>query len=193
MRTPRTTAAGLSVLALALAAGAAACSDEPGGTAGTSSSSGSGTAVTTATSAPSTTTSGETVAVDVYFVDQEAFNVGAAPFVEAVRRDVPIADPLRGALDALFEGPTTDEANDSLILVTSGATGVRDVVVDGSIARVYLDGACSSGGSTMTVANMIVPTVMQFEGIEAVKIYDPEGTTEEPDGVSDSIPVCLEP
>ena len=143
--------------------------------------------------ATSTTQPADTVAVQVYLIDQEAFNVGTEPYEVAVERRVPPEDPMKGALDALFAGPTTDEAKNGIIHVGSGATGVSKVTVVDGVARVYLEGACSSGGSTLTVASEIFPTVKQFEGVDAVKIYDADGNTEEPDGIGDSIPVCLEP
>lgn len=133
------------------------------------------------------------VTVDVYLIDQEAFNVGSEPYEVAVERQVPREDPMKGALDALFGGPTVDEADRGIVHVGSGATGVRKVTVGAGIARVYLEGGCSSGGSTLTVAAEIFPTLHQFDGVDAVKIYEPGGTTEEPDGTTDSIPVCLEP
>lgn len=156
------------------------------------------TSTTPGSAAPSTAstsagTGGETVTVDVYLVDQEAFNEGVAPYVVAVPREAPAADPMRGALEALFTGPTPDEANEGLLFVSSGASGIADFSVEGGIAHVTLDGGCNSGGSTLTIAAEIVPTLRQFDGIEAVKIYDPEGSTEDPDGADDSIPECLEP
>jgi len=146
-------------------------------------------------SAPATSASqpGGLVTVDVYLIDQEAFNIGTAPYEVALERSVPAGDPMKGALDALFEGPTTDEANKGMIHVGSGATGVSRVTVDAGVVRVYLEGGCNSGGSTLTVASEIFPTVRQFEGVDAVKIYDPGGATEAPDAPGDSIPECLEP
>ena len=99
------------------------------------------TSATTEPSAPSSAPSSTnepaaTVSVDVYLVDQEAFNVGTAPYVVALERQVPAEDPITGALDALFAGPTTDEANDGIILVASGATGVSEVTLEDGIARV---------------------------------------------------------
>lgn len=143
--------------------------------------------------ATSTSEPVDMVTVDVYLIDQEAFNVGREPYGVAVRRQVPREDPMKGALDALFDGPTTGEASRGIDHVGSGATGVSKVTVDAGVARVYLEGGCNSGGSTLTIASEIFPTLMKFEGVDAVKIYDPEGTTEEPDGSRDSIPTCLEP
>jgi hypothetical protein len=56
-----------------------------------------------------------------------------------------------------------------------------------------MTGGCGSGGSTFTVAQEIIPTLTQFPTVQYVKILDPDGNTEEPDGPSNSIPECLEP
>jgi hypothetical protein len=61
------------------------------------------------------------------------------------------------------------------------------------VARLRLTGGCSSGGSTASIANEISPTLKQFSTVDFVKIYDPAGRTETPNGLSDSIPFCLEP
>ncbi|MCZ7535603.1 MAG: GerMN domain-containing protein [Acidimicrobiia bacterium] len=156
------------------------------------------TSATTESSAAGSATSstsepGATVSVDVYLVDQEAFNVGTAPYVVALERQVPAEDPVTGALDALFAGPTTDEANEGIILVASGATGVGEVTLEDGVARVHLEGGCSSGGSTLSVADEIIPTLRQFEEVDVVKVYDPDGTTGDADGPHDSMPFCLEP
>lgn len=50
----------------------------------------------------------------------------------------------------------------------------------------------SSGRSTFTIANEIMPTLKQFAGVRWVKIYDQHGRTERPLGHSDSIPLSLE-
>ena len=61
------------------------------------------------------------------------------------------------------------------------------------VARVWLTGRLSSGGSTFTVASEIMPTLKQFPSVRWVKIYDRNGRTERPFGHSDSIPFSLEP
>jgi hypothetical protein len=38
-----------------------------------------------------------------------------------------------------------------------------------------------------------MPTLPRLPGIDWVKIFDPAGSTESPNGHTDSIPVCLEP
>jgi hypothetical protein len=133
------------------------------------------------------------VTVQVYFLNEPNFNVGTEPYVTPVEREVDAADAERGALDALFVGPTAAEQDEGLRFVASEATGFADLEIADDIARVRLTGGCSSGGSTFTVANEIVPTLKQFSEVGFVKILDPDGNTEEPEGQSDSIPECLEP
>jgi hypothetical protein len=59
--------------------------------------------------------------------------------------------------------------------------------------RVWLTGRISSGGSTFTIADEIMPALKQFRSVRWVKIYDQDGRTERPFGHSDSIPLSLEP
>jgi hypothetical protein len=131
--------------------------------------------------------------VQVFFLDEEAFNIGRLPYVRPVDRTVEPDAPEAAALDALFDGPTTDEQTGGLRFVASEATGIAEFSILERTAQVHLAGGCSSGGSTFTVANEIVPTLLQFTSIDAVKIYDPEGETGNPDTPGDSIPFCLEP
>ena len=65
--------------------------------------------------------------------------------------------------------------------------------VRAGVARVQLVGGCSSGGSTVTIAGEIMPSLRQLATVDFVKIYDPQGRTENPTGRVDSIPACLEP
>jgi hypothetical protein len=110
-----------------------------------------------------------------------------------VTRRVPAPGLARGALTALFAGPTDFDQPAGLTFVNSGATGFADLSISDGIARVRLTGGCSSGGSTFTIANEIMPTLKQFPTVEHVKIFGPRGNTEQPTGPSDSIPTCLEP
>ena len=166
----------------ALLLGAAACSsDDDGDTA------------TTADTAGDTMVAGDVEVVDVYLVDQTAFNEGRAPYVVAVTREVPADDAIQGAVDALFEGPTADEGDEALTLVASGATGAAVVSVVDGVATVQLEGGCSSGGSTLTIAAQLIPTLQQFDEVDVVKVLDPDGSTIDPDSDQDSTPECLEP
>lgn len=137
--------------------------------------------------------SAATTTVDVYFLNTENFASGTEPYVEAVSRQVSAETPAGGALHALFAGPSVAEQEANLAVEKSGATGFTNLSIDGGIARVRLVGGCDSRGSTMTVANLITPTLKQFSTVDHVKILDPDGNTGTPDGPSDSIPDCLNP
>lgn len=129
----------------------------------------------------------------VTFQNGPNYALGVDPYVQSVRRDVPRGDPAVGILDRIYAGPTDAEKAAGLRLVRSGTKGFSDVKVRNGIARVHLTGRCSSGGSTFTIADQIVPSLRRLRGVDWVKIYDAAGTTESPRGRVDSIPECLEP
>ena len=166
-------------------------------TSGTSTTVGPSSSATVPSSTGSTTTSTtvppDTLVVQVFFLDQDAFNVGRPPYVRPVERVVSNAAPEASALDALFDGPTADESAGGLLFVASGATGYTAFRIADGTAHVQLVGGCSSGGSTFSIADEITATLRQFTTVEAVKIFDPDGGTEIPDEPGDSIPFCLEP
>jgi len=130
---------------------------------------------------------------NVWLVDKHAVATGKGPFF--VQRPRPIRDdaPAGAALHALFAGPTPQEKAAGLRLVRSQAWGFGDLAISGGTARVRLTRGCDSGGSTVTVAGEIAPTLRQFPSVDWVKIYGPGGGTEQPQGQVDSIPACLEP
>lgn len=134
-----------------------------------------------------------TTTVDVYFLDSERYAIGTEPYIEAVQRSVVSTAPATGALQALFAGPDPSEQIRHLTLVPSGAIGFTGLSIADGIARVQLLGGCDSLGGTFTIANLIIPTLKQFPTVDAVKIYDPAVATTSPNGLSDSIPDCLNP
>ncbi|WP_433518763.1 GerMN domain-containing protein [Nonomuraea sp. CA-143628] len=129
-----------------------------------------------------------TVPIRAYFL-----NTGRRPHTTAVQRPVIPPAAAFGALQRLFAGPTQAERAQGLRLVSSKATGFSKLTVKNGVARVYLTGRVTSGGSTFTIADQIRPTLKQFPMIKWVKIYDSAGQTEHPAGPSDSIPQSLEP
>lgn len=129
----------------------------------------------------------------VWFQNLPNFQTGAQPDITPVSRLVPRAYPATGLLDRLYAGPTTAEAARGLRLVTSRSTGFSNLHVHGGVADLRLRGGCSSGGSTFTVANLMVPTLTQLVTVDAVRIRDPQGNTEPAAPGGGSIPVCLEP
>jgi hypothetical protein len=125
-----------------------------------------------------------TARVRDYFVNSSGMPRPAA-------RPVIRSDTAYAALRGLYAGPTQAELARGLRFVASGTTGFSYVTIAGGIARVQLTGGCSSSGSTVTVANEIVPTLRQFHSVRWVKIYDPSGHTEHPANFSNSLPACL--
>jgi hypothetical protein len=134
-----------------------------------------------------------TVLTRIFFVDMHRFELGQEPYVRAVLR--PVIPPNVGAnsLTWLFAGPTPAERAGGLNFVSSDATGFTNLSIRNKVARVHLLGGASSHGSTLTIASEIFPLLKQFPTVKWVKIYDPNGETENPSGQSDSIPAGLEP
>ena len=80
-----------------------------------------------------------------------------------------------------------------LMLAKSGATGFEGLTVEDGVATLKLKGGCTNEGGVHSIYDLIVPTLKQFDEIDAVKVLDPEGETQNPDGKGDSRPACLEP
>ena len=122
------------------------------------------------------------------------YQVGTEPYETAVNRLVPMPESLPEAvLTQLFLGPTEAEKAQGLDVVLSGATGFNKFALEDGVARVYLDGVCTSNGATYTIGNLIFANLAQFPEIQWIKIYDQNNETETPEGQSSSIPFCLEP
>jgi hypothetical protein len=134
-----------------------------------------------------------TVPHQVFLFNEDNFVANDEPFFTPVSRPVPAARPFVGSLDRLFAGPLPSEQADGLRLLRSRARGFTALRIDDGVARVRLTGNCSSGGSTVSIAGEIMPTLREFPTVDWVKIYDPSGHTENPHGHTDSIPECLEP
>ncbi|MEZ5178035.1 MAG: GerMN domain-containing protein [Acidimicrobiales bacterium] len=182
-----------TAVALLLVAGCSSDGSDGDDATSTTATTPASTTTTAPTSSSTSGATGDTVVVQVFFLDEDAFNIGRPPYVQPVERTVDATEPAQGALDELFAGPTADERAAGLRLVASGATGVSSVRIEDGTAHVQLAGGCSSGGSTFTVADQIAATLRQFVTVDSVKVYDPSGATERPEEPGDSIPTCLEP
>jgi hypothetical protein len=131
------------------------------------------------------------VPVSEFFIDSNS-PPGVAQTISAgrtVSRHTQVSD----ALQRLFAGPTPAELASGVRFVSSGATGFGQLSIRNGVARVHLKGGCVTGGSPVTIAAEIVPTLKQFPSVQWVKIYGPSGNTAQPDGHTDSIPACLQP
>ena len=134
-----------------------------------------------------------TVQRRVWFFHRDRFVDNREPFFVPVLRPVRPGTPATGVMDRLFAGPLAGERTRGLRLLRSGATGYADLSVSGGVADLRLTGRCSSGGSTVTVAGEVLPTLKQFATVDRVVLRDPGGSTLDPDGPGDSTPACLEP
>lgn len=148
----------------------------------------------TATPSPTLTPTPELTEVTVYFTDAERFAQATPPYEVPVSRLVdPSLEPPEAVMSAFFEGPTEEEAEEGLVLISSGFTGFSSLTIDDGIARIYLSGYCQPVGAAYTVAEPIMENLGQFAEVDYVKIYDEHGNTQFPEGEIDSIPACLEP
>jgi hypothetical protein len=129
----------------------------------------------------------------VWFFDRDRFLANEEPFFRSVFRPVGRRDPAAGVLDRVFAGPLPGERARGLRLLRSGATGYDDLVVSQQVADLRLTGRCSSGGSTVTIAGEILPTLRDLPQVDRVVLRDAAGSTLDPDGPGDSTPACLEP
>jgi hypothetical protein len=135
----------------------------------------------------------QTVQRRLWVFDKQNYVDNSPPFFVPRWRPVIATTPATGLLDRLFAGATPFELNHGLRVLRSEATGFVIRSISDGIARVRLTGGCSSGGSTVTIAGEIMPTLRQLTNVDWVKIYNPAGHTEHPLGHQDSIPACLEP
>jgi hypothetical protein len=96
-------------------------------------------------------------------------------------------------LDEYFKGPgSTERFTCGWIAIYNGFTGYSRLEVVNSIARVYLVGQCEPSTAPINVVNVLTRNLKQFPQIQYDKIYDENGLTRDPFGLSDSAPVCLQ-
>jgi len=132
--------------------------------------------------------------IKVYFVNKFRYENNLPPFeVNGVRWAHSNILP-QSALNEYFKGPgSTERFSYGWIALYNGFTGYSRLEIRDSVARVFLTGTCTSEGRDFTIANLIMLNLKQFPEIQFVKIYDENGNTQDPNGLSDSIPACLQP
>ena len=131
--------------------------------------------------------------ITVFFMDENRFVAATDPYEVAVTRTTASEDLPLAVLQAYFAGPTQEEFDRGLRLLSSGFTHVRELSIQDGIARVYLGGTCANNGAAYSVANLVMKNLEQFPGISAVKIYDENDENLDPDSPNSSLPYCLEP
>lgn len=98
------------------------------------------------------------------------------------------------ALNEYFKGPgSTERFSFGWIAIYNGFTGYSHLEIREGVAHVFLTGTCTPDGRDFNIADLILLNLKQFPEIQFVKIYDENGGTQNPDGLSDSIPACLQP
>jgi hypothetical protein len=98
------------------------------------------------------------------------------------------------ALNEYFKGPgSTERFQFGWITLYNGFTGYSRLEIRDGVAHVYLTGTCTSNGREFNIADLLILNLKQFPEIQFVKIYDENGETQNPGGLSDSIPACLQP
>ncbi|HMB23379.1 MAG TPA: hypothetical protein VKP08_11135, partial [Anaerolineales bacterium] len=131
---------------------------------------------------------------DVYFVNKFRYENNLPPFEVTGDRWARSNMLPQSALDEFFKGPgSTERYSYGWIGVYNGFTGYSKLEIRDGVAYVYLKGTCTPNGRDFNVADLIALNLKQFSEIRFVKIYDENGTTQNPDGLSDSIPACLQP
>lgn len=124
--------------------------------------------------------------VNVYFAKQKDC-IGDC--IQQVERKVLIWNP-QLALDALYNGPLETETTVRFLACESTGASIQSIK-DG-VAVVNLKGGCGGCGA-QTVADLIEPTLLEFDNISVVQIYDPQGRTQMEGPNLPSRPSCLEP
>jgi hypothetical protein len=134
------------------------------------------------------------VKVNLYFVNRARYNANTPPFEVAGVRWVRTNNVIGNVLDEYFKGPgATERFTFGWIALYNGFTGYDRFEVRDGVVHVFLEGTCAPGERDFNIADLIMLNLKQFPEIRFVKIYDENGTTQTPDGLSDSIPTCLQP
>ena len=132
--------------------------------------------------------------VNVYFVNAYRLRNNLPPFEYAGVRWSRSNQQPQTVLSEYFKGPgTTEKYYFGWIGIYDGYTGYSRFELQDGVAHVYLKGTCAVQDYNYTVANLLMLNLKQFPEIQFVKLYDPDGTTVNPSGQSDSLPRCLDP
>ncbi len=132
--------------------------------------------------------------VNVYFVGRFAYENDIPPYERTGVRWARTNNLIGTVLDEYFKGPGSQERTSyGWIALYNGFTGYSRFELTNGVAHVYLTGTCDRAGATYTIADLLIYNFKQFSEVQFVKIYDENGTTQNPSGSSDSIPACLQP
>lgn len=132
--------------------------------------------------------------IDLYLVNRVRYEANTPPFVVTGDRWARTNALPKTALDEYFKGPgSTERFSFGWIALYNGFTGYSRLDIRDGVAHVFLEGTCMPDGRDFNIADLITLNLKQFDDIQFVKIYDENGSTQNPDGLSDSVPACLAP
>jgi hypothetical protein len=132
--------------------------------------------------------------IDVYFVNKFRYENNLPPFEVTGDRWARSNVLPQSALNEYFKGPgSTERYYYGWIALYNGFTGYSKLEIRDGVAHVYLTGTCAPDERDFNIADLITLNLKQFPEIKFVKIYDENGETQNPAGLSDSIPACLQP
>ncbi|HKJ39291.1 MAG TPA: hypothetical protein VJ972_10980, partial [Anaerolineales bacterium] len=150
------------------------------------------TLVPTSTRRPTSTP--QWTLINVHFVRRYNYENNLPPFERAGVRWSRTNAILDTVLNEYFKGPgATEKYSYGWIALYNGFTGYDRYEVRDGVAHIYLTGTCDRAGATYTIADLLTYNFKQFSEIQFVKIYDENEETQMPDGLSDSVPACLQP
>jgi murein DD-endopeptidase MepM/ murein hydrolase activator NlpD len=132
--------------------------------------------------------------IDLYMVNKFRYQNNLPPFVVTGDRWARSNMLPQTALNEYFKGPgSTERFSFGWIALYNGFTGYTRLDIRDGVAHIFLTGTCTPDGRDFNIADLIMLNLKQFPEIRFVKIYDENGITQNPDGLSDSIPACLQP
>lgn len=131
--------------------------------------------------------------INLYMVNKFRYENNLPPFVVTGNRWARSNMLPQTVLDEYFKGPgSTERFQFGWIALYNGFTGYSRLEIRDGVAHVYLTGTCTPDAQDFNIADLILLNLKQFPEIRFVKIYDENGSTQNPDGLSDSIPACLQ-
>jgi len=146
----------------------------------------------TSTHTPRPTITPQYTKIKVYFASRSRYLANTPPIEVTGVRYVKSNSVYQYALDEFFKGPgATERYSFGYIGIYNGFTGYSSLQARDGVAQVFLKGTCTSEGKTFNIADLITLNLKQFPEIKFVKIYDENGLTQTPNGLSDSEPRCL--
>ena len=146
----------------------------------------------TATHTPRPTITPQYTKIKLFFASRSRYLANTPPIEVTGVRYVKSNSVYQFTLDEYFKGPgSTEKYSYGYIGIYNGFTGYSRLEVRDGLAQVFLKGTCTSEGKTFNIADLITLNLKQFPEIKFVKIYDENGLTQTPNGLSDSEPRCL--